>query len=84
MPEQYENYTFLGFDAYTLAQSTTVAALSVYNTDYLSCVYMPTADFKSGAKSPKINVQEKLGISSDMKATHELTYQLSDAMGISK
>lgn len=84
LPEQYENYTFLGFDAYTLAQSTTVAALSIYNTNYLSCVYMPTADFKSGAKAPKINVQEKLGIPSDMKATRELTFQLSDAIGISK
>ena len=83
-PEQHENYTFLGFDAYTLEQSTTVVALSIYNTQYLSCVYMPTADYKSGAKAPKMNVLEKMGIPSDIKVAHELTYQLSDAMGISK
>lgn len=82
LPEQYENYTFLGFDAYTLAQSTTVAALSIYNTDYLSCVYMSTADFKSGTKAPKINVPEKLGIPSNMTVKDELTIQLSEAMNL--
>ena len=84
LPEQYENYTFLGFDAYTLAQSTTVAALSIYNTDYMSCVYMPTADFKSGAKAPKMNIAEELGTPGDMISTRELNIRLSDAFSISK
>ena len=82
LPEQYENYTFLGFDAYSLEQSTTVAALSIYNTQYLSCVYMPTADFKSGAKAPKLNITEKLGTSGDMNSIRELTIQLSEAMNL--
>lgn len=84
LPEQYENYTFLGFDAYTLAQSTTVAALRIYNTDYLSCVYMPTADFKSGTKAPKMNIQDNLGVPSDVATMRALTLRLSDALGIAK
>ena len=82
LPEQYENYTFLGFDAYTLEQSTTVAALSIYNTQYLSCVYMPTADYKKGTKLPKINIEERLSIPSDMTAIREMTILLSDALSL--
>ena len=57
IPEQFENYTFLGFDAYTLEKSKTVAALSIYNTDYLSCVYMPTADYKKSSKVPRMDLR---------------------------
>jgi len=84
LPEQFENYTFLGFDAYTLEKSTTVAALSVYNAQYLSCVYMPTADFKSGNKAPKLNVVEKIGVPGDMATTQELSARLSDVIGKAK
>lgn len=84
LPEQFENYTFLGFDAYTLESSTTVAALSIYNTQYLACAYLPTAEFKTGNRAPKLNLGEKYGVPSDLTVTRELTIQLSNAIGIEK
>ena len=84
IPEQFENYTFFGFDAYTLEESTTVAALSIYDTQTLSCVYMPTADYKSGAKAPKMNISAKIGVSGDITSTRELYIRLLEAIGNTK
>jgi len=53
-PGQFSNYTFLGIDAYSVEKSRTVVALSLYNTNYLACLYMPTEDYKSDASVSKV------------------------------
>ena len=42
---------FIGGDALTLDDSKTIVVLEVYNTKYLSCVYMPASKYKSSSKS---------------------------------
>ncbi len=57
-PAQLADYTFVGMDSYTLDKAKTVVALSVYNANYLACVYMPADKFNSDSSAKAIETVE--------------------------
>ena len=58
-PGQFSDYTFLGMNAYSLEDATTIVALSVYSTKYLLCMYMPASRYKESSSSSAMKIARK-------------------------